>query len=258
MPALPEHGPDAAEWPVFCEIDPSEPAVALCTRCGAFISEAHRLVNEQGLAECTRCRGVVPSPRVEFERARGNPVTRFYRTARAVLFTPSDFMRRLDPKGPLGSALLFGGLCIILGQLAAFGWIRLLVPDTYAEVIRARAEELEMAVEQVELLFLTALPVEALLRLALCGLLLQLGALLAGARGVLRYRDYVRIFAFASAGYLLLLIPLDAGLVLSLLVVLLICARALRVHHSLSTGQTFLATAPLAVGIVFLNLAGGL
>jgi hypothetical protein len=258
MPATsPEIETDAASWPVRCEIDPGEPAIALCTRCGAFISRAHRLVDEQGLAECTRCRGVVPSPRVASERQLGHPVGRFVRTVRDLLLTSNDFLRRLDPKGPLLPALVFGGLCIVLGQLAAFGWVRLLAPEAYQEMLAERVEDMGVTAGRLELLFLLALPVEALLRMFVCGLLLQLGALLSGGRRGLRYRDYVRLFAYASAGYLLLLIPLDAGLVLSFAFVLLISGRALRVHHGLSTGQAVLATIPLALGFVFLGMAGG-
>ena len=82
-----------------------------------------------------------------------------------------------------------------------------------------------------------------LLVLAL-SLLLQLGALLAGARQVFRFREYVRVFSYASAAYLLLIIPREPGVILAFVVMLVVCGRALRIHHRFSPAQTFIATVP--------------
>jgi hypothetical protein len=218
-----------------------------------------RHIESDGLAVCPNCSDdVLGSGGVLFEGSEKGVVERFITTTQSILFRPSHFARNLNLEGALGPALRFGLASILIGQLALLFWFLLLVDDTSIERIAELAAQAGMTVKGFQLLHLSTLPIFAVLRVVVFALLLQVGVLLSGADRSFKYRDYVRLFCYASASYMvLILVPLVFGMIITVGYMLVICGHALRYHHRLSNGQTFVAIAPLAVGMMLFELTGG-
>lgn len=204
---------------------------------------------------CTEC---LADRYPEAQPASTSPgaIERFLTTLRQAALRPIEFGRHINMHGELGPALRLGLFSIIVGQLALFLWLVLLMNDAYVEQVAEVATELGLSTRTYEIIRFGLLPIDALARLGLYALLLQLGVMLTGASRTYRYRDYVRLYAHASVAYLFLLVPLVLGVLLALGYILVICWSALRYHHRLTRRQTFVATVPLALGMLLLERIG--
>lgn len=154
-------------------------------------------------------------------------------------------------------SLNFGVACVVVGQLAFFVWVILLLRETYDEQVATIATELDISTRQYQILRFALLPIDALVRIGLYGLLLQLGAVMSGAKRAFRYREYVQLICFSAVSYLFLLVPLIAGVLLTVGYTLTICWHAVKHHHRLSSSQAFVAIIPLSIGMFIIEMMGG-
>jgi hypothetical protein len=240
-------------WPVRCGAHANNAAIALCTRCGVFLCADCRCLGSDGLALCARC---IAAKNATMPAPPGSLVHRFLSTAHGVLVRPANFMQHLRLEGGLAPAVTFGLVANVLGQLAFLFWIVVLMRQSYLDQVSLVSGELGLSETAFHWLRLGLLAPFAVARLVLYAMLLQVGVAICGVGRRLRYREYVRLFSYASAAYLLLLVPLLPGVILAFVYVLIICWHGLRHHHGLSTSQAFVATVPLAVGMLLFELVG--
>jgi hypothetical protein len=241
-------------WPVLCPVHPSAPAIALCTRCSRFLCSRCRSLDENDLAVCPDCRPVV------VDELSGNPagasrgnLTWILRTAWLAISRPAHFVNQVPRRGELGPAMRFGVFTIVLGKLAFLLWILLLQREDYMAIIQPLCAEMGLSVKAYLLFQILFLPLDALMRLALFALLLMIGVRLVAGLRDLKYREVLQLFAFASAGYLWLLIPSVPGMALAFAFVLTFTARILREHHALTMRQSIFAMAPMAMFLLLLD-----
>lgn len=246
------------DWPVHCVRHRDLPAIALCTRCGRFLCRQCRNLDEQGLSVCPQCDVRAAGDRTDvFEHSSQGFAEHLITTSRMALFHPARFIREIGPKGELAPAVKFGLLAIIFGKLVFLLWILLLQHDTYLEAIQPMADDLGLSVRTYQILQVALLPLDALARIALFGLLFRLGVRLAMGPSEHSYRDFIRLFSYASAGYLWLIIPLFFGMAISLAFILIFCFRVVRVHFGLVGHQSVIAMVPLGLGLLLLDFFGG-
>ncbi|MBN1947157.1 MAG: hypothetical protein JW797_15915 [Bradymonadales bacterium] len=256
---MPLSGNISSAWPVHCTRHPAAPAIALCTRCGRFLCASCRSLDDASLAVCADCKPAVPktSGPLEATAAPGR-FRHLLRTAKLALLQPAALVESLDHSAKLAPPLQFGLLSIILGKLAYLAWFLLLEREVYLQAIAPLADQLDMSVKTFQILQLSLLPLDSLARLALFALLLRLGVRLAAGPGNYPYRDFVRLFAYACAGYLLLFLPFFLGMIASFLYILYLSYRIVKHRFALTSIQSLIALVPLGLALLLLEFLGGL
>ena len=243
-------------WPVRCDNHPESSAIAICTECGTFNCKSCRSVTIEGLALCPNCWSKQHhGDKAKEERA--SALQRLTRSLRTAFLNPARYARNLRLGGRMLPSLNFGVVCVVIGQLAFFMWVVLLMRETYNEQVATIATELDVSTRQYQILRFALLPIDALVRIGLYGLLLQLGAVMTGTKRAFRYRDYVQLICFSAVAYLFLLVPLIAGVLLTLGYALTICWYAVKHHHRLTSSQAFVAIIPLSIGMFIIEMMGG-
>lgn len=90
-----------------------EPSVGTCLRCGRFFCPrcAGEPPNDDHCAECDRVVGALP---FETRRERRALLVRWYVTYLAIASDPAAALRRFPREGPLGPALVFAAVAVLL------------------------------------------------------------------------------------------------------------------------------------------------
>lgn len=243
-------------WPVWCTAHGGDPAIALCSDCQDFLCASCREVGTDGRAFCPQCarkHGLASDESDEQSPDRGE---RLFDLIKNAIRRPRVYAERIDPHGRLRPAFYVGMVANITGELATLLWLVLLVrTPEFASTIREGAEQLGVSTERFQLIILAMIPVSAAMRLAFGAVLLQLGAALAGAKRALGFKGNFRIFCYASVAQFLLLLPF-VGIFLALWYILIICWTVQHKQYGLTSRQTLIAVAPLAVGTILMGMVG--
>ncbi len=112
--------PPVPRGPVgLCEHHPDRPVTGVCAACGAFTCVTCD-VSLRGIRYCERCREEqarriqVPIP--WDERRIIGWGRAWWRTTAAITTRPGEFFSHMDPRGSLGSAVLFGLIGVLLAN----------------------------------------------------------------------------------------------------------------------------------------------
>lgn len=125
-----------------------------------------------------------------------------------------------DPIGYLGAqpyvgsirpAMLYGLVFCLVGAALSIMWMVLLNSDKMQESIATlshayASQGMTMTPVQLRLIFLSSIPIAAVIKLLLGGALLHMGVLLAGGRPT-QLREQMRIFALSTGVLLLAVVP---------------------------------------------------
>ena len=92
-----------------CANHTDRPADALCSRCGDFVCGACYTLSAQGDILCNGCSTsqLVREPLAWEEREELGVVNAYWETTKGILFRPFDYLKRIEPHGPYGPAIVF-------------------------------------------------------------------------------------------------------------------------------------------------------
>lgn len=181
------------------------PAIAICTECDGDVCAACHGTDLRGYCICAECREKFAPPRTAWEDPKLDYSPAAYgRTLWDALKSPRTFFGKVRPVAPPTPAVSFGLISMTVGMLFSNTW-QLLFVDAFGEALAELATEMSTSMEVVKASMFLAVPFQVAL-----AFLLHLGALylalrLAGAQP--KMRATARIVGYASAGYILMVLP---------------------------------------------------
>ncbi|AWV88550.1 hypothetical protein [Bradymonas sediminis] len=216
------------------------PAIAICTECDGDICAACHGTDLRGYCICAGCREKFAPPQTAWEDPQTDfsPAT-FGSTLWDALKSPRTFFTKVRPTGPAAPAVSFGLISMTVGMLFSNTW-KLLFIDAFGEALAELAKEMAASMEMVRASMFLAVPLQVGL-----AFLLHLGALhmalrIAGARPKLSAT--ARIVGYASAGYILMVLPpigeFMLGHFMAIMWVFNLQMGALTMHYRLGTWKT--------------------
>jgi hypothetical protein len=161
----------------------------------------------RGFAVCAACvkAALPPAPPWERPDEQTSNIDAFGRTWWAAIRSPESFFHALPEEAPWLPAVLFGLTCMGLGTLCSTVW-GLALNERLRELLMQNAVTASVPPAAVRALSFARIPFVVPIIMALHIAMLHTGASLAGAKRA-RWSTIARIFGYATAGYLFLIIP---------------------------------------------------
>lgn len=128
-----------------------------------------------------------------------------------VVRDPIGYLGTEPYRGSMTAAMLYGFVFCLIGSSLSIMWMVLLNADKMQESIETlsqaySAQGFALTTVQLRMIFLSSIPIAAVIKLFMGGLLLHLGVKLTGG-GATRLKEQMRIFALSTGVLLLGVVP---------------------------------------------------
>ncbi len=192
-----------------CATHPDAPAIALCARCHDPLCHHCHAHDRFGVTLCEGCRQQLSPPGIPWETPSDDNLGAFWQTLWLALRSPSALFQRMQPGVHWSPAVIFGLACLTFGHLASILWQLALDAELEDRLLESLGPELVLTRQALRAVLLARAvmlpPLILLFHTSLLTFALRMSGVPAPRAAV------ARIFGFACAAHLWLLLPPIAG-----------------------------------------------